>query len=72
MRIKNKWILFGVAIVFIAINLLNVDFSAYQQLSLADFLPVIAITLVSFLLKAGVLSALLIGIKKLCHWLKRK
>jgi hypothetical protein len=72
MRIKNKWILFGVAIVLIAINLLNVDFSAYQQLSLADFLPVIAITLVSFLLKAGVLSALLIGIKKLCQWLKRK
>jgi hypothetical protein len=72
MRIKNKWILFGVAIVLIAINLLNVDFSAYQQLSLADFLPVIAITLVSFLLKAGVLSALLIGIKNLCQWLKRK
>lgn len=72
MRIKNKWILFGVAIVLISINLLNVDFSAYQQLSFADFLPVIAITLVSFLLKAGVLSALLIGIKKLCQWLKRK
>ena len=64
---KNKWILFGVAIALIVINLLNADFSAYQQLSVADFLPVIAITLVSFLIKTGVLSALLIGIKKLCQ-----
>ncbi len=69
---KNKWILFGVAIILIAINLLNADFSAYQQLSLADFLPIISIALVSFLLKAGVLSALIIGIKKLWGWCKRK
>lgn len=62
---KNKWILFGVAIVLIAINFLNTDFSAYQQLSPADFLPVIIIALVSFLIKTGVLSALLIGIKQL-------
>ena len=48
---KNKWILFGVAIALIVINLLNADFSANQQLSVADFLPVIAITLVSFLIK---------------------
>ena len=61
---KNKWILFGVAIVLIAINLLNADFSAYQQLSPADFLPVIAIALVSFLIKTGVLSAILIELKK--------
>ena len=69
---KNKRILFGVAIALIVINLLNADFSANQQLSVADFLPVIAITLVSFLIKTGVLSALLIGIKKLCQWLKHK
>ena len=69
---KNKWILFGVAIVLMAINFLNADFSANKQLSPADFLPVIAIALVSFLIKTGVLSALLIGIKKLLQWLKRK
>lgn len=69
---KNKWILFCVAIVLIAINLLNADFSTYQQLSPADFLPVIVIMLVSFLIKTGVLSALVIGIKKLWEWLRRK
>ena len=69
---KNKWILFGVAIVIMAINFLNADFSAYKQLSPADFLPVIVIALVSFLIKTGVLSALLIGIQKLWEWLRRK
>ena len=69
---KNKWILLGVAIVLMAINFLNADFSAYRQLSPADLVPVIIIALVIFLLKTGVLSALLIGIKKLWEWLKRK
>ena len=69
---KNKWILFGVAIVLMAINFLNADFSAYRQLSPADLVPVIIIALVIFLLKTGVLSALLIGIKKLWEWIKRK
>ena len=69
---KNKWILFGVAVTLIAINLLNIDLSAYQHLSPADFWPMIVITLVSFLLKSGVLSALLIGIKKLWEWITRK
>lgn len=69
---KDKWILFAVAIVLIAVNFLNADFSAYKQLSPADFAPVIIIALVSFLIKTGVLSALLIGIKKLWEWLKDK
>ena len=69
---KNKWILFGIAIVLMAINLLNADFSAYKQLSPTDLVPVIAIALVIFLIKTGVLSALLIGIKKLWKWLIRK
>ena len=69
---KNKWILFGVAMVLMAINLLNADFSVYKQLSPADFVPVIAMTLVIFLAKAGVLSALLIGIRKLWEWIRRK
>lgn len=69
---KNKWILFGVAVVLIATNLLNGDFSAYTQLSPADLLPVIVIALMSFLIKTGVLSAILIGIKKSWEWIKRK
>ena len=69
---KKKWILFAVALVLIAINLLNVDFSAYKQLSAGDLLPVIVIALVSFLIKAGVLSAAVIGIKKLWERLRKK
>ncbi|MBO5324416.1 MAG: hypothetical protein J6A88_10060 [Oscillospiraceae bacterium] len=30
---KNQWILFGVAIVLIAINLINADFSVFAHLS---------------------------------------
>ena len=62
---KNKWILFFVAIVLIAINFLNGDFSAYPQLFPADFLPVIVIALVSFAIKTGAISAIVIGLKKL-------
>ncbi len=62
---KNKWILFGVALVLMAINFIRADFSVYRQLSISDLLPVIAIALVVFLLKTGALSAILIGIKKL-------
>ena len=67
---KNKWILFGVAVALTAINLLNGDFSVYRRLSPIDFWPVFVIALVSFSLKTGVMSALIIGIKKL--WEKRK
>lgn len=69
---KNKWILFAVAIVLITVNLLNADFTVYEQLSLADLLPVIVIALISFLIKTGVLSGLIIGIKKLCERRNRK
>ncbi len=69
---KNKWVLFAVAIILMAINFLNADFSVCKQLSPADLVPVIAVALVIFLIKTGVLSALLIGIKKLWEWIKRK
>jgi len=69
---KSKWVLLAVAIVIMAINSLNMDLSAITQLSPADFLPVIAIALVIFLIKTDALSALLIGIKKLREWIKRK
>ena len=69
---KNKRILFAVALVLIASNLLNADFSAYKQLSAVDFLPVLVIALVSFLIKTGILSAAVIGIKKLWDWIQKK
>ena len=67
-----KWILLCIAIILLAINLLRADFSVYRQLSSADFLPVIAIALVSFLTKTGVLTALLMGIRRLWKWIRRK
>ena len=70
-KMKNKWILFSVAVALIVINLINADFSAFRQLSPADFLPAIAIALVSFLIKTGVLSALIIGIKKLWEKIRK-
>ena len=69
---KNKRLLFGIAVVMIAINLLNADFSAYQQLTASDLGPVITIALVIFLLKTGAVSALIIGIKKLWEKLTGK
>ena len=69
---KSKWGLFAVAIVIMAFNLLNSDFSVFQNLSPADLLPVIVIALVSFLIKTGAVSALIIGIKKLWHRIHRK
>ena len=69
---NTKWILFAAALIIIVINLLNADFSAYKQLSLTDLVPILVIVLISFLIKTGVLSAVLIGIKKLWEWLRHK
>ena len=69
---SSKWILFALALVIMAVNYLSKDFSAYKQLSAADLIPVIGITAVIFLLKTGVLSALLIGLKKLWEQIKKQ
>ena len=69
---KNKWILLGAAVILIAVNLLNADLSAFRQLTPGDLLPVMVIALVSFLIKTGVLYALIIGIKKLWKRIKGK
>ena len=69
---SSKWILFALALVIMAVNYLSKDFSAYKQLSAADLIPVVGITVVIFLLKTGVLSALLIGLKKLWEQIKEQ
>ena len=69
---SSKWILFALALIIMAVNYLSKDFSAYKQLSAADLIPVIGITVVIFLLKTGVLSALLIGLKKLWEQIKEQ
>lgn len=72
MKIKNKWLLAAAAVIIIAITWLDNGFSAYQQLSPTDLAPVIIITVIIFLGKAGVLSAILIGLKKLWEHIPKK
>jgi len=67
-----KWALFAAACILMAINWTNADFSAYEQLSPSELLPVLLITGAIFLIKTGVLSALLVALKKLWDRIKRK
>ena len=69
---KTKWILLAVAIILMAVNFLNADFSAYRQLSATDLVPVILIAAVIFFLKTGVISSAVIGIKKLWEKFRNK
>lgn len=72
MKIKNKWLLAAAAIIMLGISWANADLSAFQQRSFSDFAPVLIITTVVFLIKTGVLSVVLIGLKKLRERLKKK
>ena len=72
MKSKSKWIIFGISVAFIIYNLLRADCSAYNSLSGSDLLPVIAVTLASYLVKVIILSAIIIGIKKLVDWIRKK
>ena len=69
---KNKWVLLAVAIILMAVNFLNADFSVCQQLSAADLVPVILIAAVIFFLKTGVISSAVIGIKRLWEKFRNK
>ena len=69
---KYRWILFISAVIMIAVNFSKADFSVYQQLSVSELIPIIAITAVVFLLKTGVLSGILAGLKKLWDRLHKK
>ena len=72
MKSKSKWIIFGISAAFIVFNLLRADFSEYEGLSGSDLVPVIAVTLSSYLVKVIILSAIIIGIKKLVDWIRKK
>ena len=60
---KYRWILFISAVIMIAVNLSKADFSVYRQFSADELIPIAAISLVIFLLKTGVLSGILVGLK---------
>ena len=69
---QYRWILFISAVIMSAVHLSKADFSVYQQLSVSELIPIIAITAVIFLLKTGVLSGILVGLKKLWERLHKK
>lgn len=62
---KNKWPLAIAAALMLAVTWFDTDLEALKGLSGSDFLPVAIITAVIFLLKTGLLSVVLIGLKKL-------
>ena len=56
----------------IAVNLSKADFSVYRQFSADELIPIAAISLAIFLLKTGVLSGILVGLKKLWQRIRKK
>ena len=69
---KYRWILFISAVIMIAVNLSKADFSVYRQFSANELIPIAAITVVIFLLKTGILSGILIGLKELWQQFRKK
>lgn len=72
MKTKNKWLPAIAAAIVLGITWLDHDSSVYAELSPAALVPVIVIAAVIVFLKAGVLSAILIGLKNLWERIRRK
>ena len=69
---NKKWLLATVSVVMILLLQMGNDPSALASLRGEDMLPVLAITGVVFLLKAGALSAVLMLVHKFITWLRGK
>lgn len=72
MKKTNRWIWAIAAAIMLAMQWLNQEPSAYSDLSTDQWLPVLVITAVIFLIKTGALSAILIGLRKLWERFKGK
>ena len=68
---KNKWPTAIAAVIMLAITWTDTDTGALKKLNADVILPVMIITLVIFLLKTGILSAILMGTKKLWEQLRK-
>jgi hypothetical protein len=71
MKKATKCLIAIASVAFIVINLLDNDFSQLRTLPKERLLPILLITLITFLIKAGILSAILIGLKKLWKWFRK-
>ena len=71
MKHSKKWPLAIAAAIMLAVTWLDNDHSSFQNLTPEEIAPVIVITAVIFLVKTGVLSAVLMGLKKLWDFLRQ-
>jgi hypothetical protein len=71
MKKAAKCLIAIASVAFIVIILLDNDFSQLRTLPKERLLPILLITLITFLIKAGILSAILIGLKKLWKWFRK-
>ena len=71
MKKAAKCLIAIASVAFIVINLLDNDFSQLRTLPKERLLPILLITLITFLIKVGILSAILIGLKKLWKWFRK-
>ena len=68
---KNKWPIAVAAVVMLGLAWRDNDLSAWKGLSAEELIPVLSTAAVIFLLKTGILSVLLLGVKKLREWMER-
>lgn len=71
-NLKTKWTLLVAALIMLAVTWLNKDPDTLSNLSAEAILPIVILTAVIFLLKTGVLSLVLLGLRKLWHWIFKK
>ena len=70
MKRKTKWLLFAAALIYMAVVWLCK--TPQENPEPASLLPVLAISVVILLLKTGLFTAALLGLKKLWEQFRRK
>lgn len=68
---KNKWPVAIAALIMLALTWIDTDTGALKKLSPDAIVPVLGITAVIFLIKTGILSAVLAAIRKLWEHLRK-
>lgn len=68
---KTKWPVTIAALIMLALTWIDTDTGALKNLSPDAIVPVLGITAVVFLLKTGILSAVLAALKKLWEQLRK-
>lgn len=67
-----KYTVIAACVIMLILSLRDTDFSAFENLSLSDILPILVIAVVIFALKTGILTALILGIRKLIKLIFKK